>query len=109
MGNPVIHKKKVFRSSSFRMKTALLYLGIDTYRTNPKKRTINRHRQKINTWSVYEHPDAEGILRDAYKAYRQRAKQLSPDKGGSHKEMVELNRIWEFIKRKFKYAGITLD
>lgn len=43
-------------------------------------------------------------LESARDAYRKRALELHPDRGGSHEAMLQLNAVWERIRRQLENA-----
>lgn len=75
---------------------------------------INRHRQfRWPEWKPVDATEAAAIFgrtleelrsmpnRDLARLFRQRAKELHPDAGGDHERFVQLNEVYERIKKRF--------
>ncbi|MGZ3419857.1 MAG: hypothetical protein ACXWUG_13195 [Polyangiales bacterium] len=77
--------------------------GIDPVFPGDKKRAVPKLDASLDLPDdVREILDLRGpaTLESAREAYRRRALELHPDRGGTHEQMLALNRAWEVVKKQ---------
>jgi len=68
---------------------------------------LYRHRRNGSFWR--RDINHLAVLERAHQLYRAKIVQAHPDKeGGSHDQSIQLNSVWNMIKKKFKLHGHTL-
>lgn len=98
---------------------SLLALGIDVRKSKSECKARRGQpcekpdcpRRASRHVTFWKRSDAEiyEALHAARRAYRERVKQLHPDKGGDGRDMGELAQMWLRIQRTFAAHGYSLD